>query len=138
LYLPGKLRPYVYIESQDGVLAPGALKPSNLSLELELRRWRFAGLLLLLLLLRPRLLVCCGLWWLLLLLLRLLRLGRLGRQRPLITGHALLRVRLARSGPFRPRLGRLRDGASSGIGPPVFHVTSGEAVVVEAAVRVGV
>jgi hypothetical protein len=124
----------VYIESQDGVLAPGALQPSNLSLELELRRWGLAGLLLLLL--SPWLLVCCGLWWLLLMLMLLLLL--LGRQRPLITGHALLRVRLARSGPFRPRLSRLRDGAPSGIGPPVFHVASGEAVVVEAVVRVGV
>jgi hypothetical protein len=36
----------MYIKSQDGILAPGALKPSNLSLQLELRRRWFSGLLL--------------------------------------------------------------------------------------------
>jgi len=76
----------MYIESQNGVLASGALKPSNLSLQLELRRRRFSGLLLFL---RP-LCVICRLWRLLLLWLR--------RQRPLVTSRTwLFGVRLVRA-----------------------------------------
>jgi hypothetical protein len=75
------------IESQDGVLAPGALKPSNLSLQLELRRWGFPGLLVFL---RPLGVFWCRLRGLLLML-------RLGGKRPLVTSKALL---------FGVRLGR--------------------------------
>jgi hypothetical protein len=35
----------MHIESQNGILAPGAFQPGNLSLQLELRRRRFPRLL---------------------------------------------------------------------------------------------
>ena len=81
------------IESEDGIFPSGAFKACNLGLELELRRWWFAGLLLFLV---PRGLFGRGPRCLLL-------LGWLGRQRPLITRKArLFGVRLGVRWLFGP------------------------------------
>jgi hypothetical protein len=87
----------MYIEPQDGIFPSGALKSSNLSLQLELGRWRLPLLLLLLLLLMVVVVVVLLLLWsrclarrrlLTLLLLRLLLLGS-RRCWPLLAGETL-------------------------------------------------
>jgi hypothetical protein len=115
----------MYIESQDGILASGALKPSNLSLQLELRRWGFPRLVLFM---YPLCLFGRRFGWLLLLLLLLLRCRR---QRTLMAGWEALvfGVRLGRSGLFGRWLGCLRDGACR-VGPSVLVIACTEATLI--------
>ncbi len=115
----------MYIESQDGILASGALKPSNLSLQLELRRRGFPRLVLLV---YPLRLFGRRFGWLLLLLLLLLRHRR---QRTLMAGWEALvfGVRLGRSGLFGRWLGCLRDGTCRA-GSSVLVISCAEATLI--------